>query len=242
MLRLAALLAIVGALTGCVSTGTVTVAPFNSLTSEELAGIQRVDSVVWMTQNAVQPAEPARPVSTQGSPPSAASIMNDTLNEFAYTFNSLWLKDRAAAVDAALQTFDFGSELLTIAKARLETVNKFPLTVRPVVVRNRAAGLAQLDGSTASAVLNVAVIYKLGERGDLRFTAWASMIPKTEALKKFRPKPNDANPVSFYNAIYLREFTFNTPSAANAADVRARFIEAANNLVSQVATDLNNSK
>jgi hypothetical protein len=118
--------------------------------------------------------------------------------------NTGWLKERAELINKALPTFDFADELLRAAQQSIAGLSKPNLQVRPVVARSVADSLAAFNASTADAVMFLSVTYILTEQGALRFDSWLRLIPRTEALRRFRPRPDEASPLDVGNAIFRK--------------------------------------
>lgn len=225
-------------LAGCLTAGK------DGLTKQELASIGTVDLVLHVPQSDLyvsRPSEPKPDSSRQRSSnlPIEASLAVGVLDAVAAGLQADRFEKQARSITDALGGFDFRSEMLKATKEKLERVDKFQVKVRPdVVTETYVSGISRVpfDQSTADALLYIGVSYVLSSSG-LTFHSSAMLFPKTDALKRFRPKPNDANPVDRGNAIYSKRFKVQVPSSA-IGNVRATFIEAANSLAAQMAADL----
>lgn len=204
--------------------------PKTELAPDARPALGRIEVIVNESQTQIRPE----------SMPSAGLTFASAV---AAGFNSAWLKGRADRINAALPTFDYPADALQATRTAFARVDRLDLTISPDVIRNGTAGaLPAYEASTASAVLFFVYGFVLEEQGAIRFEGWAWLMPKSPALKRFRPQPDDANPLAFGNAIYRKTFRFWKNPPSTPSEIHAVFVEGANAVAAKAAADLNTLK
>lgn len=226
-LRLLSILGIVVALGAC---GT----PPKYLTKPEQAALGTVDGIA-----AVPQATPFVTITPSGSGGGLAGALIFGIADGIRMAN---VKKEAVPIIEALQGYDFRAEMLAATKAKVEALSNIKVVVRPTVdtVGTASSMRSAYDGSDANSVLVFVVGYGLIS-GDLVVEASARIYPKSEDLNKLRPKPNDKDPLDIGNALYSNNMRIVRPSITP-ANVQANLTEAANQIASQLAADLNTGR
>lgn len=127
----------------------------------------------------------------------------------------------AAPIVAALQGFDVQAELLKELTEKLQAVPDMKVIVRPTIIPsgNSADAERAYAESTAASVLLMTVGYEI-RSGDLWLSLRMALYPKSEALKQFRPRPNNGQPLDKGNALLHITPVIKT-DAVTAANIRA---------------------
>lgn len=226
-LKLASAMLIALMLTGCA-------APQISMTKQAQASIEQVEGVLTMPQNTLVVTVPA-------TNPGNTGLLGALIVAGIDSARQSSAEKAAAPILNALQGYDFNAVMLAETTAALgQTENlKFALPLRVDTVDSDSAKRIAFDKSKASAILFCRVNYRL-ESGSLFVVAHAEMFPKAEALKKFRSKPQDGNPIDEGNAIYRKTFNF-SKQAISSTNIKSGLDDAAKSLSKQLAADLNHS-
>lgn len=205
-------------------------APQTELSPQARPALGRIDVLLNASQTQIYPE----------SMPSAGLTFASAVTA---GFNTAWLKGRADRVNAALPTFDFPADVLQAVRASFAKVDRLDLVLPTAVNRNGSPGaLAFYEASTASAVLIFGVSFVLEEQGTIRFDGWAWLMPKSAELKRFRPQPNDANPLDPGNAIFREVFRAWKTPASTPAEIHANFVDGLNIVATKAAAKLNTLK
>ena len=113
----------------------------------------------------------------------------------------------------------------------------FNKPIRLETVDSEACKRADFDQSSASIVMFTTVGYRL-ESGCLIITAVVEIYPKSEALLKFRHKPNNSNLMDIGNVIYRKTFTFKKEFITE-RNIKHNLSEGATSISKQIIDDLN---
>jgi hypothetical protein len=205
-------------------------APKTELAADARPALGRMDVIVNESQTQIYPERMPSPGLTFSSAVAAG-------------FNSAWLKGRSDRVNAALPTFDYPADVLQATKTAFTRIDRLDIALPADVVRDGRAGtLAAYEASKADAVLFFGITYLLEEQGWIRFDGWVWLLPKSAALKRFRPQPNDANPLDPGNAIYRKVFRFWKNPGSTPAEIHGVFVQGANTVAAKAAAELNTLK
>lgn len=212
-------------LTGCA-------APQISMTKQAQASIEQVEGVLTMPQSTLAVTVPA-------TNPGNTGLLGALIAAGVDSARQSSAEKTAAPILETLRGYDFNAVMLAEVTETLgKTENlKFAMPLRVDTVDSDSAKRIAFDKSKASAVLFCRVYYRL-ESGNLIVTSNLEMFPKDNALKQFRSKPQDSNPIDEGNAIYRKTFTF-TKQAITSTNVKSGLAEAAKSLSKQMAEDLN---
>lgn len=225
-LKSIALIIIVTALSGCATNQKI------SLTKQVQANLDRVEGVLTISQKNLYVTVPATNPGNTGLLGVLIFAAIDVARESS-------AEQTAAPILAALGDYDFKQAMVDASNDALSKVDKVKIStpLRVETVSSDSAKRIAFDQSTASAVLFSGVSYRL-ESGNLIVNAIVEMYPKRDALKQFRTKPEESDPLDAGNAIYRKIFSFGS-QAVNAATIKAQLSEAATNIANQLAADLN---
>jgi hypothetical protein len=143
---------------------------------------------------------------------------------------------------AALQNFDYRTEFLTAATSKLSTLPDLRIVIRPMVnvVAGSETSRKLYEQSPDPSVLFIGSGYSFSS-GTLVVSVTAAIFPKSPELKKFRPRPNDSNPVDPGNAIYFNRLHALRHSPTP-SDVRANLTDAINEVTAALAADLQRTR
>jgi hypothetical protein len=116
---------------------------------------------------------------------------------------------------------DFAGAVRDAAQQAFAAVRKIDLRMHQGVIGLAADSLPALAASTADAVLLFAVSCVPVRPDCLRVEGWLQLVPKIDALKPFRPEPDDADPFAIGNVLYRSHFELKRsfPSGAPAKTV-----------------------
>jgi hypothetical protein len=214
-------------LTGCA-------APQISMTKQVQAKIDQVDGVLTMPQSNLVVTVPA-------TNPGNTGLLGALIVAGVDSARQSSAEKAAAPILNTLQGYDFNAVMLAATTETLGKTNnlKFAMPLRVSTVDSDSAKRIAFDQSKSSSILFCRVNYRL-ESGNLIVVAHAEMYPKADALKQFRSKPQDSNPLDEGNAIYRKTFTF-TKQAITPTNIKNSLAEAAKSLSEQLAADLNHS-
>lgn len=214
-----------GVLTGCA-------APQISMTKQVQTNIEKVQGTLEIPQNNLD-------VTVQATNPGNTGLIGALVATAIDSARQSSAEKEAAPILNSLRDYDFRVVMLKASNDALTQIDKlkFDIPLRVDQVSSDSARRIAFDQSTASAVLFCKVGYRL-EHGRLIVNATAEMYPKVAALKAFRAKPDESNPLSEGNAIYRKTFT-SVKQAITPNNVQASLSEAAANVARQLAADLN---
>jgi hypothetical protein len=116
----------------------------------------------------------------------------------------------------ALPVGDFPGAVREAAQQAFAAIKRIDLRMHPDAMGLATGCSPALAASTADAVLLFAVSCVPIRPDCVNVEGWLQLVPKTDALKQFRPEPDDANPFAVGNAIYRSQFVLEQsfPSAA----------------------------
>jgi hypothetical protein len=148
---------------------------------------------------------------------------------------------RVPIINNALPTFDYPDDVLKATQQSFARLERAGFRVLPTVARSRSQEdiRAAEAASTADAVLFFNVSYALTASTPIRFYGSLALRPKSQALQKFRPRPNDSDPLDPGNPIFRKSFEVerSISSAATPEQVKAAFVSAAHELAIWAATE-----
>jgi|GEM_PF-5159946 len=153
--------------------------------------------------------------------------------------NTNLLKERVELVNKALATFDYADDSLKATQQAFARVDTARLRVSPTVLRSQQPMFEILKASSADAVLIFNVHYSLSSDRALQFVGILALVPKSEALRKFRPDPTariDGDYVIFRTQ---KGLTLYFSGADEPKRVRSEFDKAAGELAAWAATEAN---
>lgn len=208
----------------------------NFLSQPEQAALGTVDGIVVATQSA------PRVTVTRSNPAGVGGWAGVLAFAIADEVRSANARADTVPINDALQGLDFQAELLAATTARVGSLSNIKVAIRPTVdtVGTLSVMKTQYDESRAASVLFFVVKYTLVS-GDLVLTASARIFPKSPELNKFRPKPNDNDPLDIGNAIYDNKFQVQK-WAVTPTNIRTNLVEGINQLTARLATDLNSAR
>jgi hypothetical protein len=185
------------------------------LSKSEQAAIGTVDAVLMVPAQA--PGVTATPSSSSGG----GSLLGIFVAAAVDGYRSAKMRSDAAPIVAALQGFDFQAELLKALTEKLGEVPNMKVIVRPTIFQsgNPADAETAYAESTAPSVMLMTVGYEI-RSGDLWLSLAMALYPKSDALKQFRPRPNDGQPLDKGNALLHITPVIKT-DAVTAANIRA---------------------
>lgn len=224
-LRIIALTLFVSTVVGCA-------APQISLTQQVQTNIDQVQGILTIPQNNLN-------VTVQATNPGNSGLIGALVVMAIDSARQSRAEGAATPVLETLRDYDFRVVMLNATNEALAKIDKLKVVI-PVRVETIASDSARrisFDESSASAILFCNVGYRL-EAGNLMVAAVAEMYPKKAALKQFRNKPEETNPLEAGNVIYRKTFAF-TKQAIAASNIKASLNEAATSIASQLAADLN---
>lgn len=224
-IRVCALACLAAVLAGCAT-------PQVSMTKQVQADLERVESVLIIPQNNLD-------ITVQPSNPGNTGLLGALIVIAIDSARQSSAEREAAPLLESLQGFDFRNVMMEASVDALNNINRVRLVLRPRVesVDSESAKRIAYDESSESAVLFCRVGYKY-QSGNLLVTANAEIYPKKTALKQYRFKPEEANPLNDGNAIYRKSFHF-IKQAVNPNTIRESLQEAAISVSKQLAADLN---
>jgi hypothetical protein len=220
-----AFISLLVALTGCA-------APQVPITKLAQSNMERVEGVLVIPQSNLD-------VSVQATNPGNTGLIGALIASAIDSARQSSAEKDAAQILEPIRNYDFRAVMLSASNDALGKIDavKFALPLRVEVVASDSATRIAFDQSAASAILFCNIRYRL-ESGNMIVTANAEIYPKAHALKQFRNKANETNPVDAGNVIYRRNFTF-TKEAITAATVKEALDEATKNIADQLAADIN---
>lgn len=207
-------------------------APQISLTQQAQTNIDQVQGILTIPQNNLN-------VTVQATNPGNSGLIGALVVMAIDSARQSRAEEAAAPVLETLRDYDFRVVMLNATNEALAKIDKLKV-VMPMRVETIASDSSRriaFDESSASAILFCNVGYRF-ETGNLIVSAFAEMYPKKAALKQFRNKPEETNPLEAGNVIYRKTFTF-TKQAIAASNIKASLNEAATSIASQLAADLN---
>lgn len=226
-LKFAAFFFVAFALAACIETprdrlvGTIQLAP------GARAGLRNIEVVVMQVQAPV--TEPARD-----------GVNLPLMQRIAagYDATGRW-QDRVPIINKALSTFDYPDEVLKATHQAFGRFDKAGFRVWSKAARSREGIQAAYQASPADAVLVFSISYALTASTPIRFDGRLALLPKSQALQKFRPRPNDSSPVDPGNTILRKstEVDRSISTVATPEEVKAAFVSAARELASWAATE-----
>ena len=202
------------------------------LTKPEQAALGTIDGVLAVPDR--DPAVTITPTSTGG----AGGIAGIFVVAVIDGIRSARAQSDAAPIRAALQGFDFQAELLAALTTKLEALPNVKVAMRPttIVSGNSADAARAYAESQDTSVLLMNARYSL-ESGDLVISLGMALYPKSEELKRFRPKPNDKDPLALGNALFhIRPVV--KKNAVTAANIRTAVSDAIEQLARSAAATL----
>lgn len=213
------------ALVGCAT-------PQVSLTKQAQKGIDRVEGMLVIPQNNLD-------VTVQATNAGGTGLLGLLIASAIDSSRQSSAAKAAAPLLEPLRDYDFRAVMLKASNDALTKIDnvKVAMPLRVEVVASDSAKRIAFDQSTASAILFCNVGYRL-ESGNLIVIASAEIYPKIQALKQFRVKPDEVNPLDRGNAIYRKTFTFSKQAVAPTT-IKESLTEAAANVARQLAADLN---
>lgn len=167
------------------------------LTKPEQAALGTVDAVL-----SVPVREPGVTITPSGSP-GAGGLLGVFVYAVADGVRSARAQGESVPIIAALRGFDFQAELLAALKGELEALKDVKVVVRPTIITsgNVADAERAYAESTDPSFLLMGARYQLVS-GDLELQLSMALYPKSEELKRLRPKPNDKQPFDKGNALF----------------------------------------
>ncbi len=213
------------ALTGCAT-------PQVPMSKQVQSGLNQVEGILVIPQNNLD-------VTVQATNPGNSGLLGALLASAIDSMRRSSAEKEAVPITQPLQGYDFKAVMLGATNEALSKVDKIKITL-PVRVENvdsESTARIAFDQSSTSAVLFCKIRYRL-ESGNLIVTTDAEIYPKLDSLKQYRNKPVETNPLDAGNVIYRRSFAF-TKQAIAPEIIRDSLNEAANNIASQLAADLN---
>ncbi len=206
------------------------------LSKQEQAALGNVDGIVSITQT--QPDITITPTGTPG----AGGLAGLLIFSIADGFRQAHAEKEGRVLIAAMQDFSFKEAFFEAATSKLSALPGVKITMRPEVNTAAAPEATRrlYEESHDASVLFVSARLALNS-GDLVLTASASIFPKASQLMPLRPKPNDANPLAFGNAIY-RDTVTAVRKSVTPDDIRARLTEAINEVTDKLAADLERTR
>jgi hypothetical protein len=215
----------VAALAGCAI-------PQVSLKPQAQENIDRIDGILIIPQNNLD-------VTVQATNPGNTGILGALIAAGIDSARQSSAEKSAAPMLEPLRDYDFRTVMLgasTDALTKLDKV-KFSTPLRVELVASESARRIAFKQATASAILFCNVGYRL-QTGNLVVTVRAEMYPKKDALKQFRNKPEESDPLDRGNVIYRKTFTF-VKQAVTPTTIKDDLSEAAASVARQLAADLN---
>jgi hypothetical protein len=215
----------VSCLVGCAT-------PPISLTKQAQSNIDRVDGLLTIPQKNID-------VTVQATNPGNTGLIGALVMAAVDSSRQSSAKEAAAPVIEALRDYDFRAVMLGALTNELAKVDpvKYSIPQRVEVLKSDSLRRIAFDQSTASAIFFCDVGYRL-ESGNLIVTVSVDMYPKTDALKQYRYKPEETNPLDNGNVIYKKFFTL-SQQAVTPTSIKENMSEAAGNLARHIAADLN---
>jgi hypothetical protein len=146
---------------------------------------------------------------------------------------------RVPVINKALQTFDYPDDVLKAMQQAFGRLERSGFRVAPTVARSREDIRAADAASTADAVLFFGVSYALTASTPIPFYGSLALRPKSQVLQKFRPRPNDSDPLDPGNPIFRKSFEVerSISTVATPEQVKAAFVSAAHELAIWAATE-----
>ena len=131
-------------------------------------------------------------------------------------------QSEAAPLIATLQGREFQTDLLTALKGQLEALKEVKVLVRPSAIAGDNISVAEraYEESIAPSFLLMELKFKLVS-GDLELRLVMTLYPKSEELKRLRPRPNDKQAFDKGNALLHVSPVVIQRSDVIAADLRA---------------------
>lgn len=206
------------------------------LTKPEQAALGTVDAVL-----SAPAREPGVTITPTGSP-GAGGLLGAFVFAVADGIRSARAQSESVPIIAALQGFDFQAELLAALKAQLEALKDVKVVVRPNILTsgNVADAERAYADSTDPSFLLMAARYQLVS-GDLWVGLSMALYPKSEELKRLRPKPNDKQPFDQGNALFYLSPVV-VKKDVTAANIRVSVEEGIAQLARTAATTLGSAK
>lgn len=138
-----------------------------------------------------------------------------------------------------MQAVDFQSTLTAALQQSLSKLTNVSAAFhRRIITFPSARGMNEaFDRSTANAVLFLDIIYFIDDVG-LSLKGEALLFPRSEQLKRFRPKPDESNPTAPGNVIFRQTLERFVPTATinygGPGQLEASIVDAIDNLVMQL--------
>jgi len=206
-------------------------APPLSLTAQVRQSIEQVEAVLLIPQTGID----VTVTPTEGGGGGFLGVLLAAAIDSAREASA---KKTSAPIVEALRSFDFRA---VMAQAVVTEQSRYPrlrarTPWRLETVDSESHRRSVFDASTDSAVLFNRVSYRL-ESGNLYVTSDVQIFPKAAGLARFRPKPNDGNPLDEGNAFYRKTFV-SVHQNVTASGVAAALTDAANSVAAQLLADL----
>lgn len=207
------------------------------LSKPEQAALGTVDGIVTASQD--RPEVTITPTGASGAGGALGALVYGAVDG-ARTAKAQGV---AAPIIEALQSYDFPAELLAATTAKLATPSSVHVVVRPTINKggDPASGRSLYEESKDASVMFFAARMFLGSGNNLVLSAAVFIYPRSAELKRFRPNPNDRNPLDPGNAIY-RNWMYVVRPSITPANVRANITDAINEIVAQLAADLERTR
>lgn len=186
------------------------------LTKPEQAALGSVDAVLWVPNAA--PRATVRPTDSPG----AGGLMGAFVVGVVDGVRTASAQSEAAPLIATLQGREFQTDLLTALKGQLEALKEVKVLVRPSAIAGDNISVAEraYEESIAPSFLLMELKFKLVS-GDLELRLVMTLYPKSEELKRLRPRPNDKQAFDKGNALLHVSPVVIQRSDVIAADLRA---------------------
>jgi len=220
------LLLSIAALAGCATTRPM------SVTQQEQHELGPVAGALFIPQNSLL-------VTVTPTNPGATGLLGVLVAAGIDAARRSSAENAAAPILEQLHDYDFRAVMKQASDSAVGTLQiiKFSAPLDVETVNSSTQKRIVFDNASASAVLFVDVGYQL-QSGNLYVSADAVMYPKANNLLQFRRKPSDSDPLDAGNAIYRKTFKYAKLNVV-AADIKGDLTDAANNIASQLAADLN---
>lgn len=206
-------------------------APQISLSTQTQTSIDQIEGVLVIRQTGLD-------VTVQNTNPGNTGLLGALIVAAIDSSRRSSAEEKATPILEELKDYDFRSVMLNEASEALRKTenNKIAIPLRSDNVGTEPSLRIAFDKSAASALLVWEVKYRM-ESGNLLVDATVVMYPKAPALKQYRAKPDEANPLAEGNAIYRKSFSY-TQQAVSANTVKDGLTTAAKNLARQLAADV----
>lgn len=174
-----------------------TTSPSRVLTKPEQAALGSVDAVLWIPNAA--PRVTVKPTESSG----AGGLMGAFMVGVVDGVRTASAQSEAAPLIATLQGREFQTDLLTALKGELEALKEVKVLVRPSLIAgdNPSDAERAYAESTAPSFLLMELKFKLVS-GDLELRLVMTLYPRSDELKRLRPRPNDKQAFDKGNALF----------------------------------------